>query len=1336
MAGDQPVIQWLVIPVRASFLKEFFEVQLIVQNLTTGFTFEHGAASLELPDGLSLAPVTGGQQATVDVDPIAGGSHKTVSWYVRGDVEGQYDLTASYVGSLEPIGKPIRLEARTLSPLRVWGGNALRMTVTVDRCAVRNGPYRIDVALENVTDSSPVDATAVYNVEVEMLDRPADAPDWQALYSILDATPQRVAEIAPGETFVASFTVFAALGNDDVTRLQLVPESSFIQRTGGNVTIPTELAVRDVGPCTQLSYGEVWTDPAQQSTGADTALVHWSEETPASQVAYYELLSASQLGGPLTTVAGAAQLAPSQRTFTLRSDRDLDVRYITVRTHLSDGNTVSEHLLGEGPPRYVALGDSFSAGEGLPPFEQFTDGGDGNTCHRSIGSYSRLLSQDITQRARLLPAHFAACSGATTSDFSESQAEFQDPQRNQVSDFTEVITLTIGGNDVGFAGLAAACAILDCAYKFAYDLGGAWLQATANACRDFNAATDPLSDMLSTAGRVNTAFGDAATSGALATMGPLDKARKICQLHAGINKLLSGEDGSQSTQLLDNGGLHNSMFVTLTDLVDRAHNADILVGGYPYAVTVGDSGPCEVNPFFPFDLVQNERTVLHDFTTRLDTTIEDTVLDVDSYRKALRGAGSVRYVDPTEAWQGHELCTGSSHNPQTGLNSLVIPDFTYYGNSGPVEYSFHPNVLGQRLYAEAFAAELVGSSVGATNLAQSQTAGITELEVAQGTKTVTAQTTWPGSDVVTTLVSPSGARFDRTTSDPRLTVQTLPTSELLELSAPEPGAWSVEVYGADISGTEPVRTTIWASDGEPSPIRGVVDRAVTGNEPLTVTFDATASTTSPPGPLNAMWHFGDGTSASGLTQSHVYTGAGPFQPSVELTDAAGNTQLLIVRAVGVGTSAVVAADDTMARPVSPAELDVTLNDASPDWNTTTISIVDPPEHGSAEVLASGAVRYTPNASGADSFRYRLDQGTTTSTATVVLVAGVAEPVARNDDYRARVGSALVVDAASGLLANDTILAGTRAVRLTTPSHGDLALADDGSFTYDPPATSTGTTSFTYAACDVADRCDGATVTIVIEQGATPTLPGPPRSVNAQASAHTASITWLAPDTDGGAPIISYTATAQPSGRSCTTTALGCGISGLAADTNYTVSVVANNAVGASPGSTPISIRTASEPPTTNPPSPDPADPDPTNPHPTNPSSPVPSLRPLPVPARLADTRAGGGTVDGVGAATGTVLAGSVLDVAVAGRAGVPLDAFSVVLNVTAVDAQGAGYMTVYPCGTPPNASNLNFGVGQTIPNSVIARLDARGHVCVYTSASAQVLVDIAGYFPTNDEGVP
>jgi hypothetical protein len=70
------------------------------------------------------------------------------------------------------------------------------------------------------------------------------------------------------------------------------------------------------------------------------------------------------------------------------------------------------------------------------------------------------------------------------------------------------------------------------------------------------------------------------------------------------------------------------------------------------------------------------------------------------------------------------------------------------------------------------------------------------------------------------------------------------------------------------------------------------------------------------------------------------------------------------------------------------------------------------------------------------------------------------------------------------------------------------------------------------------------------------------------------------------------------------------------------------------------------------------------------------------------------------------------------------------LNVTVVDGEAndfGGFVTVFPCGTRPEASNLNFVSGQTVPNSVIAPLSASGTVCLYVYGQADLLVDVSGY---------
>ncbi len=119
-----------------------------------------------------------------------------------------------------------------------------------------------------------------------------------------------------------------------------------------------------------------------------------------------------------------------------------------------------------------------------------------------------------------------------------------------------------------------------------------------------------------------------------------------------------------------------------------------------------------------------------------------------------------------------------------------------------------------------------------------------------------------------------------------------------------------------------------------------------------------------------------------------------------------------------------------------------------------------------------------------------------------------------------------------------------------------------------------------------------------------------------------------------------------------------------------------------------------------------------------------------VPARALDSRPGGATVDGQYSGIGRQPAEAVVRVPVAGRGGVPTDAAAVMLNVTAVQPDGPGYLTVYPCGAPrPLASNVNFKTGDVVPNAVLAKIGEQGSVCVYTNAAVDLIVDINGYVP-------
>jgi lysophospholipase L1-like esterase len=103
--------------------------------------------------------------------------------------------------------------------------------------------------------------------------------------------------------------------------------------------------------------------------------------------------------------------------------------------------------------RYVALGDSYSSGEGVPPYEPETDT-KGDKCHRSTKAYSRLLTLPGVRLKR----SFFACSGATTADVLQQSRYGEPPQidRPQLRR-ANLVTISIGGNDALFSKVVAKC---------------------------------------------------------------------------------------------------------------------------------------------------------------------------------------------------------------------------------------------------------------------------------------------------------------------------------------------------------------------------------------------------------------------------------------------------------------------------------------------------------------------------------------------------------------------------------------------------------------------------------------------------------------------------------------------------------------------------------------------------------------------------------------------------------------------------------------------------------------------------------------------------------------
>ena len=108
------------------------------------------------------------------------------------------------------------------------------------------------------------------------------------------------------------------------------------------------------------------------------------------------------------------------------------------------------------------------------------------------------------------------------------------------------------------------------------------------------------------------------------------------------------------------------------------------------------------------------------------------------------------------------------------------------------------------------------------------------------------------------------------------------------------------------------------------------------------------------------------------------------------------------------------------------------------------------------------------------------------------------------------------------------------------------------------------------------------------------------------------------------------------------------------------------------------------------------------------------------PCRLADTRLADGYVR-VDALT--------LQIPARGVCGIPANATSVALTLTVVGPQAAGFLTAWPADQArPVVSNVNFDVGQIRANGSITRVGASGAFRVFTSALADVVVDVVGAF--------
>ncbi|MFF4761293.1 SGNH/GDSL hydrolase family protein [Streptomyces sp. NPDC001276] len=128
----------------------------------------------------------------------------------------------------------------------------------------------------------------------------------------------------------------------------------------------------------------------------------------------------------------------------------MGVALLSAGAALAPAGTAAARTVAENPRTvdYVALGDSYASAPLVPTQVDAT-------CLRSSRNYPSLVAQ-----SRSATLTDVSCSGATTEDLTASQTDGVAPQLDTLDRGTDLVTLTIGGNDIGFSAVLGTCAQL------------------------------------------------------------------------------------------------------------------------------------------------------------------------------------------------------------------------------------------------------------------------------------------------------------------------------------------------------------------------------------------------------------------------------------------------------------------------------------------------------------------------------------------------------------------------------------------------------------------------------------------------------------------------------------------------------------------------------------------------------------------------------------------------------------------------------------------------------------------------------------------------------------
>jgi len=198
---------FLIIRGGVRWLKEIFDVQMLVINNSQTDTLEDLTATLNLPEGLSLAAMVEGEQSlSQQIEHIAEGANETVNWYVRGDEAGSYSVEARLQGTVMPFNEPIDQTYYGENQIQVWAGNALHLEFEFPNAAYHGEDYPIKVSLKNVSGKSLYNVSQFISVVQGMEVFYSDGTRKEKISSS-DTQIIRATELRPGDQLIIEMSV-------------------------------------------------------------------------------------------------------------------------------------------------------------------------------------------------------------------------------------------------------------------------------------------------------------------------------------------------------------------------------------------------------------------------------------------------------------------------------------------------------------------------------------------------------------------------------------------------------------------------------------------------------------------------------------------------------------------------------------------------------------------------------------------------------------------------------------------------------------------------------------------------------------------------------------------------------------------------------------------------------------------------------------------------------------------------------------------------------------------------------------------------------------------------